>query len=381
LSYVIDSKNNIQHEQSQLLPRITFDSVEKSYGPIQVLPPFNLELKDGEFAVLVGPSGCGKSTTLRMLAGLETLSGGEIWFDDRPVSRLEPKDRDIAMVFQDYALYPHMNVANNMSFALRLQKMPRALIDQKVNNVATLLGIDQLLYRKPGELSGGQRQRVAMGRALVRDAATFLFDEPLSNLDAKLRGKMRSELAEMRKNLGKNIVYVTHDQIEAMTLGDRIIVMDHGKIQQVGTPEALFNTPDNKFVAGFIGSPPMNFLDAEVSAMNGNLVAQGDGFALRLEHWHKRNIAAWPSYSVTLGIRPSCLRLATTCGVEGSQINLRIRVSEYQGTHSVLVTRCGKQEVLVETDHTQRVETGHNLLFTVAPKDIMVFAQGSGNRL
>ena len=219
---------------------------------------------------MVGPSGCGKSTTLRILAGLETLSGGEIYFDGKPISALEPKERDIAMVFQDYALYPHMNIIKNMSFALRLQKMPQADIDFKVKRVADMLNIGYLLARKPAELSGGQRQRVAMGRALVRDAATFLFDEPLSNLDAKLRGKMRTELAEMRNTLDKNMIYVTHDQVEAMTLGDRIVVMNNGVIQQQGSPEELFKAPVNKFVAGFIGSPTMNFLDAKYNQTQTN---------------------------------------------------------------------------------------------------------------
>ncbi|MEM8540361.1 MAG: ABC transporter ATP-binding protein, partial [Pseudomonadota bacterium] len=243
------------------MPNITLDKVEKSYGAVRVLPPLDLKLNDGEFTVLVGPSGCGKSTTLRVLAGLEDLSGGEIYFDDKPIGQLPPKERDIAMVFQDYALYPHMNIARNMSFALRLAKVSRAEIDTKVKRVADTLNIGHLLDRKPAELSGGQRQRVAMGRAMVRDASTFLFDEPLSNLDAKLRAKMRTELAEMRNQLEKNMVYVTHDQIAAMTLGDRIVVMSEGRVQQQGTPQELFERPVNRFVAGFIGTPTMNFLD------------------------------------------------------------------------------------------------------------------------
>ncbi|MEM9814407.1 MAG: ABC transporter ATP-binding protein, partial [Pseudomonadota bacterium] len=198
------------------MPRIVLDKIEKSFGSVRVLQPLELEFADGEFTVLVGPSGCGKSTTLRILAGLETPTGGEIYFDDRPITGLEPKDRDIAMVFQDYALYPHMNIARNMSFALRLARVPKAEITTKVGRVAEMLNIAHLLERKPAELSGGQRQRVAMGRALVRDAGTFLFDEPLSNLDAKLRARMRTELAEMRDRIDKNMIYVTHDQIEAM---------------------------------------------------------------------------------------------------------------------------------------------------------------------
>lgn len=214
-----------------ITPRITLEQIEKSFGANQVLPPLDLELDDGEFTVLVGSSGCGKSTTLRILAGLETPSAGEIYFDDTPIGALEPKDRDIAMVFQDYALYPHMNVAKNMSFALRLARVPKAEIEEKVKRVAEMLNIQDYLHRKPAELSGGQRQRVAVGRVLVRDAGTFLFDEPLSNLDAQLRAKMRTELAEMRDKIDKNMIYVTHDQTEAMTLGDRIVVMKDGLIQ------------------------------------------------------------------------------------------------------------------------------------------------------
>ena len=363
------------------MPKIRFESVEKSYGSTQVLPPFNLEFDDGEFTVLVGPSGCGKSTTLRMLAGWEDLSGGEIWFDDKPISRLEPKDRDIAMVFQDYALYPHMNIAKNMSFALRLQKVPKKTIDQKVNKVAEMLGIEQLLSRKPGELSGGQRQRVAMGRALVRDASTFLFDEPLSNLDAKLRGKMRTELAEMRNTLDKNMVYVTHDQVEAMTLGDRIVVMAYGLVQQEGTAEQLFKSPANKFVAGFIGSPTMNFLDAELIDKDGVLTAQGEAFSLNLPSSMNHRVKLLSSRQVTIGIRPSCFKLPSAPESKGSQITLLVNVSEYLGAQSILVTRCGTQDLLVEMESSSPVAGGHNMTFSVDAEDIMVFDKKSELRL
>ncbi len=234
------------------MPKIKLENLTKYYGDTEALHKINLEMEDAEFTVLVGPSGCGKSTTLRMIAGLESVSEGEIYIDGRAVSRLEPKERDLAMVFQDYALYPHMNVAKNMSFALRLQKRPKKEINQRVNEVAEMLGLTSYLHRKPAELSGGQRQRVAMGRALTRDSSTFLFDEPLSNLDAKLRTQLRAELAMMRQRVHKNMIYVTHDQIEAMTLADRIVVMHDGQIQQQGTPEALFKKPLNKFVAGFL---------------------------------------------------------------------------------------------------------------------------------
>ena len=360
------------------MPKIIFDQVAKSYGTTEVLPPFDLALEDGEFTVLVGPSGCGKSTTLRMLAGLETLSGGEIYFDDRPISKLEPKDRDLAMVFQDYALYPHMTIAKNMSFALRLARASKSEINEKVQRVAEMLNIAQLLDRKPAELSGGQRQRVAMGRALVRDAGTFLFDEPLSNLDAKLRGKMRAELAEMRDTIDKNMVYVTHDQIEAMTLGDRIVVMSDGLIQQQGTPEELFKAPVNKFVAGFIGSPTMNFIDGELTEDAGTTSVQGNGFKLPLDAELAQRLNAGSVRDVTVGLRPSSL---TTDLSAAASIELKVVVSEYLGAQSVLVTRCGDTDVLVETQSTSPVKAGSVQTFGVLTDEIMIFDKISGLRL
>ncbi|MEM9637141.1 MAG: ABC transporter ATP-binding protein [Pseudomonadota bacterium] len=360
------------------MPRIDFDQVSKSYGAVEVLPPFDLHLEDGEFTVLVGPSGCGKSTTLRMLAGLETVTSGEIFFDDKPISRLDPKERDLAMVFQDYALYPHMNIAKNMSFALRLARVSKSEIESKVQRVAEMLNIAHLLDRKPAELSGGQRQRVAMGRALVRDAGTFLFDEPLSNLDAKLRGKMRAELAEMRDTIDKNMVYVTHDQVEAMTLGDRIVVMSDGLIQQQGTPEELFKEPVNKFVAGFIGAPTMNFVDGELVDEKGTLWARGDGFALPLTDETSARLAGIKDRRVTIGLRPSSF---TTDLTQGAPIELKVVVSEYLGAQSVLVTRCGEAEILVETQSAAPVRSGTEQTFGVLTNEIMIFDKTSGLRL
>lgn len=359
------------------LPKIVFEKVEKSFGPVKVLPPVDLTLEDGEFTVLVGPSGCGKSTTLRILAGLETLSGGEIFFDGKPISKLEPKERDIAMVFQDYALYPHMNIAKNMSFALRLARVPKAEITEKVQRVADMLNIGHLLERKPAELSGGQRQRVAMGRALVRDAGTFLFDEPLSNLDAKLRAKMRTELAEMRDVIDKNMVYVTHDQVEAMTLGDRIVVMNEGIIQQQGTPEQLFKTPVNKFVAGFIGSPTMNFVEGELLQEQDRVWVQGDGYRLPVDAETAARIPGTASREVTLGIRPSSLVIDAGAG---AAIELKVVVSEYLGAQSVLVTRCGAQELLVETISDGPIKSGTLQTFGVLTKEMMIFDKASGLR-
>ncbi|MEM1129967.1 MAG: ATP-binding cassette domain-containing protein [Pseudomonadota bacterium] len=361
------------------MPDIVFDQVTKSFGAVQVLPPLDLQLKDGEFTVLVGPSGCGKSTTLRILSGLETLTTGEIFFDGTPISRREPKDRDIAMVFQDYALYPHMNIAKNMSFALRLAKTPASEIEGRVRQAAEMLHIEHLLDRKPAELSGGQRQRVAMGRALVRDAGTFLLDEPLSNLDAKLRAKMRTELAEMRDRIRKNFVYVTHDQVEAMTLGDRIVVMNAGKIQQQGTPEELFTDPVNKFVAGFIGSPAMNFLDGDLSSENDTLWIRGNGFLLPVPEAAAQRIgAAAAGRAVTMGVRPSSFSNDVSIG---APMELHIVVSEYLGAQSVLVTHCGETEVLVEVSSQTAMRTGETRTFGVNTSEIMIFDRESGLRL
>ncbi len=358
------------------MPEIVFDKVEKRYGDVQVLRPLNLTLADGEFTVLVGPSGCGKSTTLRILAGLETLTGGEIYFNGQPVSRLDPKDRDIAMVFQDYALYPHMNIARNMSFALRLQRRAKAEIDARVKSVAGMLNIGHLLDRKPAELSGGQRQRVAMGRALVRDAGTFLFDEPLSNLDAKLRAKMRTELAELRQRIAKNMVYVTHDQVEAMTLGDRIVVMNEGVIQQQGSPKDLFERPVNHFVAGFIGSPTMNFLEGDLVAESDHLMVQGAGFRLALDAATTARLAGYQARAVTAGIRPSSFVRQADGGMA-----LRVIVTEYLGASAVLVTRCGETEVLVEAVSDALPGPGTQMACHVAPAAIMIFNKQNGQRL
>src|SRR6187399_2355770 len=243
---------------------VTFENVQKMYGDFHAVKDLNLEIGDGEFMVLVGPSGCGKTTSLRMIAGLEEISSGTLRIGDRIVNDVPPKDRDIAMVFQSYALYPHMTVRDNMAFGLKLRKLPKADIEKRVKDAAGILSLEKLLDRKPKELSGGQRQRVALGRAIVREPAVFLMDEPLSNLDAKLRVQTRAEIARIHQRLGTTTVYVTHDQVEAMTMGSRIAVMSEGLLQQVGTPQTLYDTPINRFVAGFIGSPSMNFVDVTV---------------------------------------------------------------------------------------------------------------------
>jgi len=309
---------------------------------------------------------------LRMIAGLETVSDGEIWVDGDPVSHLEPKERDLAMVFQDYALYPHMNVAQNISFALRLQRRPKSEIDKKVREVADMVGLTEFLHRKPGALSGGQRQRVAMARALAKDSGIFLFDEPLSNLDAKLRGQMRAELALMSQRVEKNMIYVTHDQIEAMTLADRIVVMHGGYIQQQGTPEELFKRPVNKFVAGFLGSPPMNFLDGEIEDRGGQIVVSGQGFSLALEEEAAASARAHDSKAVTLGIRPSDLRFDADAPADRA-LSLDVRVSEYVGSQSVLLCECGGAKVMVEMNSEDRVRLGQTLNFAVSGRGIHLF--------
>ena len=290
---------------------LTIKNVRKSYGAVNIIHGVDVEIADGEFVILVGPSGCGKSTLLRMIAGLEDITGGEISIGGRVVNNLPPKDRDIAMVFQNYALYPQMTVAQNMGFALQLAGAKRAEIDEKVGQAAKILGLQPLLDRKPAQLSGGQRQRVAMGRAIVRDPKVFLFDEPLSNLDAKLRVKMRAEIKALHQRLKTTIVYVTHDQIEAMTMADKIVVLQGGKVEQVGSPLELYDRPRNVFVAGFLGSPAMNFLEGEVMGGASSALVLPTGTRIELENA--------PAHSegreVILGIRPEDLSFASEGGV------------------------------------------------------------------
>ena len=287
------------------MARVVLDHVFKRFGNVTAVNDACLEVRDKEFLILVGPSGCGKSTTLRMVAGLEEITEGNIYIGDTLVNDIPPKDRDIAMVFQNYALYPHMDVYNNMAFGLKLRKFPKAEVDRKVKEAAGILGIENLLDRKPKALSGGQRQRVALGRAIVRDPKVFLMDEPLSNLDAKLRVQMRSELAKLHHKLQTTMMYVTHDQTEAMTMGDRIVVMRDGFVQQVGAPLEIYDNPDNMFVAGFIGTPPMNFLDATVSQReDGSLWLDCESFKLHIQDGRLKNLRSYVGKEVVIGIRP-----------------------------------------------------------------------------
>ena len=289
---------------------ISMRHIYKIYpGDVTAVKDFNLEIEDKEFIIFVGPSGCGKSTTLRMIAGLEDISSGELYIDGKLMNDVEPKDRDIAMVFQNYALYPHMSVYDNMAFGLKLRKTPKDEIDRKVHDAAKILDLEHLLDRKPKALSGGQRQRVAMGRAIVRNPKVFLMDEPLSNLDAKLRGQMRVEISKLHQRLETTIIYVTHDQTEAMTLGTRIVVMKDGVVQQVGSPQGLYDNPCNKFVAGFIGTPQMNMIDAQVGKSGNEVTISFGGHTLSLpdEKAKKLEAAGYVGKVVTVGIRPEDL--------------------------------------------------------------------------
>jgi len=310
-----------------------------------VIPGIDLDIAEGEFVVIVGPSGCGKSTLLRMIAGLEKTTGGRIHIHGRDVTGVRPKERDIAMVFQSYALYPHMDVAGNMSFALRLAGTDKREIAKRVDIAAEMLGIQDMLHRKPKELSGGQRQRVAMGRAIVRDAYCFLFDEPLSNLDAKLRSQMRTELTLLHKRLDRTMIYVTHDQIEAMTMADRIVILSAGVVQQVGTPREVYNDPVNRFVAGFIGSPSMNFLDATLADEGGRLALTGDGFTLPVPERLRTRFGPAVGQPVVAGLRPEHFIAPGTrsaaSAAELAPVHLEVSVAEYIGSSQFLAANIG----------------------------------------
>ena len=304
---------------------------------------FNLEIADKEFIVLVGPSGCGKSTTLRMIAGLEEISSGELYIGDKLMNDVEPKDRDIAMVFQNYALYPHMTVYENMAFSLKLKKTPKDIIDQKVREAAEILDITQYLDRKPKALSGGQRQRVAIGRAIVRAPQVMLMDEPLSNLDAKLRNEMRAEIIKLRQRINTTFLYVTHDQTEAMTLGDRIVIMKDGFIQQIGTPQEVFDHPANLFVAGFIGTPQMNFFDAKLVKKDGKYAVEAGGITVGLSEDKQKRLAAnnVEAQDITLGVRPDHIVLCEN-GIKG-----RVDVSELMGSSVHLHISAEGKDIIV----------------------------------
>ena len=324
------------------MAQVTLHNLVKKFSEeVVAVNSVNLDIQDKEFVVLVGPSGCGKTTTLRMVAGLEDISAGEIYIGDRLVNDVPPKDRNIAMVFQNYALYPHMTVYKNMAFSLKLRRTSKGEIERRVKAAADILGIGDLLDRKPKQLSGGQRQRVAVGRAIVRQPEVFLFDEPLSNLDAKLRVNMRAELIKLHERLDATMIYVTHDQVEAMTMGDRIVVMRNGFIQQVGPPMEVYNQPQNQFVAGFIGSPPMNFLDARLVADNGGVAVDLQGMRLPLPPQQAKGAEAYMNRNVVFGIRPEDI-LSTPEKKSASLAPLRatVEVLEPLGAEIILELSC-----------------------------------------
>jgi len=365
------------------MAEVILKNVYKTFGKAIAVNDFSLHIEDGEFVVLVGPSGCGKSTTLRLIAGLEAISTGEMIIGDRLVNDVHPRDRDIAMVFQNYALYPQMTVYDNMSFSLKMRKVPKAEIDRTIKKAADLLRIDQLLDRKPGQLSGGQRQRVALGRAIVRDPQVFLFDEPLSNLDAKLRIAMRAELVELHQRLKTTIIYVTHDQLEAMTMGSRIVVMKDGLIQQVDTPDTVYNHPVNKFVGGFIGSPSMNFINCTIVRRDGELVAKNEGLDLKIPDQFTEKAEKYIDAQVTLGIRPEHLTNSTDLQDPDPKSTFRasIRVIESAGSEKLVHIRNDNDTMVARLDPHVKLRTGEVIEFTARMESAHIFDINTGGTI
>ena len=349
------------------MAQVLMKELNKKYDEVHAVKDVNLHVRDKEFVVLVGPSGCGKSTTLRMVAGLEEITAGEISIGERVVNDLPPKDRDIAMVFQNYALYPHMTVYDNMAFGLKMRKFPKPEIAKRVQEAAEILGIQELLKRKPRQLSGGQRQRVAVGRAIVRHPQVFLFDEPLSNLDAKLRVQMRVELKRLHDRLETTVIYVTHDQVEAMTLGDRVVVMKDGWIQQVGEPLELYGKPANKFVAGFIGSPAMNFIDVAIADAGGALWAETQGLRVKMPPAHAGRLGPYKGQTVTLGIRPEDLHVATGGDQNEFTFPAVVDVVEPLGSEILLDLRAGTHTIVARVEPTVRAKIHETLKLALTP--------------
>ncbi|MDR6713864.1 multiple sugar transport system ATP-binding protein [Pseudomonas hunanensis] len=358
-------------------------NVNKTYGAglPDTLKDIQLAIDDGEFLILVGPSGCGKSTLMNCIAGLESISGGAILIDGQDVSGMSPKDRDIAMVFQSYALYPTMNVRDNIAFGLKIRKMPQAAIDEEVARVAKLLQIEHLLTRKPGQLSGGQQQRVAMGRALARRPKIYLFDEPLSNLDAKLRVEMRTEIKLMHQRLKTTTVYVTHDQIEAMTLGDKVAVMKDGIIQQFGTPQQIYNDPANQFVASFIGSPPMNFIPVRLTRQDGRLLALLDSGQAHCELPLGATREALEGREVILGIRPEQISLGAAQGNGLPTIRAEVQVTEPTGPDLLVFVTLNQTKVCCRLAPDVACQVGDSLNLQFDPARVLLFDAHSGERL
>ncbi len=353
---------------------VVLKNISKSYGKVSVIKDLNLEIIDKEFMVFVGPSGCGKSTLLRIIAGLEDIQGGEVYIDEKVVNNLHPKDRDIAMVFQNYALYPHMSVYENMAFALKIRKMDKNLIREKIENVAKSLNLTEYLNRKPKELSGGQKQRVALGRAMVREPKVFLMDEPLSNLDAKLRVQMRSEIRSLHKKLDTTFIYVTHDQVEALTMGDRITVLNRGEIQQVATPDEIYNYPENMFVAGFIGSPQMNFINVKV--VSENSLSFGDNTIYLTSDLIKRNNLL--GKEVIAGIRPEHLSLSECSS--SNKIEVTAGMVEMLGSEKIVHFELQNHDMSAKLPASVMVAYGDKLCFSPDENKILLFDKESQKR-
>ncbi|MFN0305668.1 MAG: ABC transporter ATP-binding protein [Burkholderiales bacterium] len=355
------------------MAEVVLKSVNKMYDSVHAVKDVHLHIKDKEFMVFVGPSGCGKTTTLRMIAGLEEITSGDIYIGPRIVNDLPPMDRDIAMVFQNYALYPHKSVYDNMAFGLQMRKFPKPEIEKRVKDAADILGIDMLLHRKPRQLSGGQRQRVALGRAIVRHPQLFLFDEPLSNLDAKLRVQMRVELKRLHERLETTAVYVTHDQVEAMTLGDRVVVMKDGLVQQVGEPLELYNQPKNKFVAGFIGSPAMNFIEVSIADANGGLWANNASFHIKVPPARMASLHPQVGKQVTLGIRPEALQIANGATPREYSFDVTVEVIEPLGSEILLNVRCGTNDMVARVDPSIKVKLHETIRLALDPDRLQFF--------
>lgn len=358
------------------MAQVILEKVTKKFGDVTAVNAIDLVIQDGEFMVLVGPSGCGKTTLLRMVAGLEELSAGTIRIGDRVVNDVPPKNRDIAMVFQNYALYPHMNVYDNMAFALKLRKFPKEEINKRVTEAAHILGIEALLARKPKQLSGGQRQRVALGRAMVRQPAVFLFDEPLSNLDAKLRVQMRTELSKLHFQLKTTSIYVTHDQVEAMTMGSKIAIIKDGLLQQTGTPLDIYEKPRNHFVAGFIGSPPMNFFSGQIKTNDGALQVVADGLQVPLPDSYKAKLAEVKGEEFTFGIRPEHLHDAefyTTGKKETAIFNGMVDAVEPMGAESYVHANFGTNRLVARVSPYTRARFGAPVQLVLETDKIHIF--------
>jgi multiple sugar transport system ATP-binding protein len=355
------------------MARVVLEDLTKRYaGGTLAVEKLNLEIKDGEFVCLVGPSGCGKTTALRMIAGLEEITSGQVRIGDRVVNDLPPRDRDIAMVFQSYALYPHMSVYDNMAFGLQLRKTPKAQIESAVREAARILDLERFLERKPGQLSGGQRQRVALGRAIVREPAAFLMDEPLSNLDAKLRVQTRAEIARLHQRLAATMIYVTHDQVEAMTMGDRIAVMSEGVLQQAGTPKELYEMPRNRFVAGFIGSPAMNFTDLRVKRDGPRPQLAADGTEVLLDDSLTARLRDYAGETVTVGFRPERIEVGSQEG-PGLRLTADIDVIEFLGNDQLIHAISDGRDVVAIVNADKALIVGEKVVLSAPPSSLYLF--------